>query len=182
VLLTVARIGRAHGLSGEVALEVRTDDPVGRFFPGAQFVTDPSGVGPLRILAVRQQQDRWFATFTQAGDRTGAEGLRGIELLVEADDAPTDDESWYRHELIGLRAERVGDHTLLGTVIDLEQLPAQDLLVLREPDGAVSRIPFVRQIVPVVDVAAGRVLLDPPGGLLAADADALVVDEPTPED
>ncbi|MCG2799741.1 MAG: ribosome maturation factor RimM [Cellulomonas sp.] len=179
--LTVARIGRAHGLRGEVALDVRSDDPQARLTRGAVLDTDPAGAGPLVVQEVRHQQGRWFVTFAGVEDRTGAEALMGIALVVEADDEG-DSESWYRHELIGLRVERVGTHELLGTVVDLEHLPAQDLLVLREPDGAVSRVPFVRQIVPVVDVPGGRVLIDPPGGLLAVDADALVISEETGQD
>jgi 16S rRNA processing protein RimM len=178
VLLTVARIGRAHGLSGEVALEVRTDDPARRLVPGAGLTRADGGL--LRLVAVRERTGHWFARFAGVDDRSAAEQLRGVELQVEADDEAGDDgdEGWYRHELVGLRVERVGGHELLGTVIDLEHLPAQDLLVLREPDGSVSRMPFVRAIVPVVDVAGGRVLADPPPGLLAADADLAVLDTP----
>jgi len=166
--LTVARIGRPHGLRGEVGLELRTDDPAARLAVGAVLDTDPPAAGPLTVTATRTAQGRWYVTFDQVNDRNAAEGLRGVLLVVYADDAPsTDPESWYRHELVGLRAERVGDHVLLGTVIGLEHPPAHDLLVVREPGGTVSRVPFVRQIVPVVDVDGGRVLVDPPGGLLA---------------
>ncbi len=174
MLLTVARIGRAHGLRGEVALDLRTDDPAARLAVGTVLVTDPASAGPVTVRSTRTAQGRWYATFDQVDDRTAAEGLRGVLLVVEADEAgpaggEDPDDAWYRHELVGLRAERVGDHTLLGTVVDLEHPPAHDLLVLREPDGTVSRVPFVRQIVPVVDVEGGRVLLDPPAGLLGAE-------------
>jgi len=179
VRLTVARVGRAHGLRGEVALDLRTDDPAGRLATGAQVGTDPASAGPLTVVRTRTVQGRWYATFAQVSDRTAAEGLRGVLLVVDADaadgtgpEADDADDSWYRHQLVGLRAERVGDHAPLGTVVDLEHLPAQDLLVLAEPDGTLSRVPFVRQIVPVVDVEAGRVLLDPPGGLLAHEPPA----------
>lgn len=182
--LTVARIGRAHGLRGEVALDLRTDDPAARLAVGTALDTDPASAGPVTVQRTRTAQGRWYVTFDQITDRTAAEGLRGVLLVVEVDEADltdgedSDDDSWYRHELVGLRAERVGDHALLGTVVDLEHPPAHDLLVLREPDGTVSRVPFVRQIVPVVDVAGGRVLLDPPGGLLGAGSDAAPGSEP----
>ncbi|MCL2089619.1 MAG: ribosome maturation factor RimM [Micrococcales bacterium] len=184
--LTVARIGRAHGLRGEVALELRTDDPAARLVVGAVLDTDPASAGPLTVGHTRTAQGRWYATFDQVGDRTAAEELRGVLLVVTVEetgstDEDSDDDSWYRHELVGLRAERVGDHALLGTVVDLEHPPAHDLLVLREPDGTVSRVPFVRQIVPVVDVAGGRVLLDPPGGLLSAEPSAEPGAEPETE-
>ena len=180
--LTVARIGRAHGLRGEVALDVRTDDPAARFAAGAVLPTEPAERGPLTVVRTREQQGRWYVTFAEAPDRTAAEALRGVELLVDVDDADAgaddDEDAWYPHELAGLRAEHV-DGRVLGEVVGLEHLPAQDALVLREPDGARTLVPFVRAIVPVVDVAGGRVVLDPPGGLLASDAANLVVSDET---
>jgi 16S rRNA processing protein RimM len=181
MLLTVARIGRAHGLRGEVALDLRTDDPAGRLPVGAVLPTGPQGPGSLTVERTREAQGRWYVTFAEAADRTAAEALRGVELLVEvADDETTDDDedAWYPHELAGLRAEHV-DGRVLGEVVGLEHLPAHDALVLREPDGARTLVPFVRAIVPVVDVPGGRVVLDPPGGLLAADAANLVVSDET---
>ncbi|WP_169165899.1 ribosome maturation factor RimM [Cellulomonas taurus] len=175
--LTVARIGRAHGLRGEVALDVRTDDPESRLFVGAELPTDPADRGPLTITKVRTQQDRWFVQFAEVADRTAAEELRGVSLVVEAAEGEEDD-AWYPHELAGLRAEHV-DGRVLGEITGLEHLPAQDVLVLRETDGSRTLVPFVRAIVPVVDVPGGRVLIDPPGGLLASDAENLVVSEET---
>lgn len=175
--LTVARVGRAHGLRGEVALDVRSDVPERRLVVGARLATEPASAGPLTVERVRQAQERWYVTFAEVGDRTAAEALRGVELVVDSED-DADDDGWYEHELTGLRAEHVADGRLLGEVVGLEHLPAQDLLVVREPDGTRTLVPFVEAIVPVVDVAAGRVVLDPPGGLLAADAERLVVDAP----
>lgn len=182
MLLTVARIGRAHGLRGEVALDLRTDDPAGRLVVGAVLPTEPADRGPLTVARTREQQGRWYVTFAEAADRTAAEALRGTELVVDVeDDAASDDDedAWYPHELAGLRAEHADDGRVLGEVVGLEHLPAHDVLVLREPDGARTLVPFVRAIVPVVDVAGGRVVLDPPGGLLAADAANLVVSDET---
>lgn len=176
--LTVARIGRAHGLRGEVALDVRTDDPAARFAAGAVLPTEPAEHGPLTVVRTREQQGRWYATFAEAPDRTAAEALRGVELLVDVAGEDDDEDAWYPHELAGLRAEHV-DGRVLGEVVGLEHLPAQDALVLREPDGARTLVPFVRAIVPVVDVPGGRVVLDPPGGLLASDAANLVVSDET---
>ncbi len=182
MLLTVARIGRPHGLRGEVALDVRTDAPEERFVVGALLRTDPETAGPLEVTGVRTAQGRWYATFAQAPDRTAAEALRGVELLVDSEDVAEDDgDGWYLHELVGLRAEHVADGRVLGEVVGLEHLPAHDLLVLREPDGARTLVPFVEAIVPVVDVPGGRVVLDPPGGLLASDAENLVVTDETGE-
>ena len=182
--LVVARIGRAHGLRGEVVLDLRTDDPEARLAVGATLATQPPAAGPLTVTRVRLHQDRWLVTFAEAADRTAAEALRGVELVVEAD-ASDEEDAWYPHELRGLRAE-LTDGTVVGEVVALEHLPAQDALLVAEtlPDGTTVRtlVPFVRAIVPVVDVAGGRVVLDPPGGLLARDADAVVVDLPEPGD
>jgi 16S rRNA processing protein RimM len=177
MLLTVARIGRAHGLRGEVALDLRTDAPEARFPVGARLQTEPVSAGPLTVAGTRVQQGRWYLTFDEVTDRTAAEGLRGVELVAE--ESPDDEEdAWYPHELAGLRAEGV-DGRVLGEVVGLQHLPAHDVLVLREPDGARTLVPFVRAIVPVVDVPGGRVVLDPPGGLLASDAENLVVSDET---
>lgn len=178
MLLTVARIGRAHGLRGEVALDVRTDDPDSRLAVGAVLPTEPADRGPLTVARTRVQQGRWYVAFAEVPDRTAAEALRGVDLLVEVADDDEDEDAWYPHELAGLRAEHV-DGRVLGEVTGLEHLPAHDVLVLREPDGARTLVPFVRAIVPVVDVPGGRVVLDPPGGLLASDAANLVVSEET---
>ena len=178
MLLTVARVGRAHGLRGEVALDVRTDVPDERLAAGAVLTTDPASAGPLTIQRSRVQQGRWFVVFEGVGDRTAAEALTGVALVVEADevDDEDDEDAWYPHELAGLRAEGT-DGRLLGEIVGLEHAPAHDVLVLREPDGARTLVPFVRAIVPVVDVPGGRVVLDPPGGLLASDAANLVVSD-----
>lgn len=168
--LTVATLGRPHGLRGEIALDVRTDRPEDRFAVGAVLQTVPAAVGPLTVLSTRVINGRWHATFAEIPDRTRAEEVRGVELVVEAEVSDEED-AWYPHELVGLRAERP-DGEVVGEVVGLEHLPAQDALVVREPGGARTLVPFVREIVPVVDVPGGRVVLDAPHGLLAADADA----------
>ena len=179
--LIVATIGRAHGLRGEVGLDVRTDTPRSRFVEGAVLRTDPARTGPLTITRVRAQNERWYVTFAEAQDRTAAEALRGTALVVDVEDSDEED-AWYPHELTGLRAERP-DGTVVGEVVGLEHLPAQDALVVLETGGQRTLVPFVRAIVPVVDVAGGRVVLDPPLGLLASDE--VTEDEPdddAPED
>jgi 16S rRNA processing protein RimM len=180
--LVVARVGRAHGLRGEVTLDLRTDVPEERLTVGAVLRTEPASAGPLTITGVRVHQDRWLVSFAEAGDRTAAEGLRGVELVVEAD-ASDEEDAWYPHELAGLRAE-LADGTVVGEVVALEHLPAHDALVVREPlaSGDVrTLVPFVRAIVPTVDVPGGRVVLTPPGGLLARDASSIEVATPSAE-
>lgn len=167
--LVVARIGRPHGLAGEVSVEVRTDVPEERFTVGAVLATDPASAGPLTVSSVREQAGRWYLRFEEVPDRTAAEGMRGVLLVVEADHSSEPD-VWYPHELVDLRVERT-DGNEVGTVVAIEHPSAQDLLVVREVGGAESRIPFVRELVPTVDVAGGRIVVDPPYGLLAGEAD-----------
>ncbi|PUB31752.1 16S rRNA processing protein RimM [Promicromonospora sp. AC04] len=176
--LTVARVSKAHGLKGEVALDLRTDDPETRLAIGERLETVPAGVGPLTVTHSREHQGRWLVTFAEVTGRNAAEELRGTELVVEAGDSDEED-AWYPHELEGLRVE-LTDGTVVGKVVTLEYQPAHEALLIEEslPDGGTARtlVPFVMAIVPVVDVAGGRVVLTPPGGLLARDADAAVVD------
>lgn len=166
--LVVAKIGRAHGLRGEVAVELRTDNPEARLAPGEVLRTVPAERGPLTVVSARSLNGRWHVTFAELTDRTAAEAARGIELVIDVD-ASDEEDAWYPHELQGLRAE-LTDGTVVGEVIGLEHLPAHDMLVLRETDGARTLVPFITQMVPVVDIAGGKVVIDPPGGLLARDA------------
>ncbi|SPT52655.1 Ribosome maturation factor rimM [Actinomyces bovis] len=180
MLLTVAVIGPAHALKGEIRLEIRTDDPAGRLAPGSVLpVQAPKGQSaPKQLTVARLRHDgaRWFATFVEATDRTAAEALRGLRLLVETDeDDPTDpdDDAWYAHELTGLKAHLLSTDaagqptpgTLLGEVTGLEPGVAQDRLLVRTPAGETVAVPFVEALVPLIDPEAGWVLLDPPGGL-----------------
>lgn len=171
MLLTVAVIGPAHALKGEVRLEIRTDDPEGRLAPGTTIPTEPAHAGPLTVSRLRFDGSRWFAAFEQARDRTAAEALRGVRLLVETDDdAPggegseNSEEAWYRHELVGLRALSVSGEEL-GEVTDVEPGIAQDRLVVTTPEGDDVAVPFVEALVPTIDPEAGTVTLAPPGGL-----------------
>lgn len=182
-LLVVGRLGRPHGLKGELTVAVRTDDAAGRFTPGTQFLTDPD-VGVLTLAAARSHTERWVLRFEDVLSREDAEDLRDVELLLDTSgDAPEDD-AWPVAALVGLRAQHV-DGTALGTVVALEAGLAQDLLVVDTGRGRVL-VPFVTALVPVVDVPGGRVLVDPPGGLFperepASDRDA-APDAPTDAD
>jgi 16S rRNA processing protein RimM len=162
--LILARVGAARGLRGEVRLDVRTDSPRTRLAPGTEVRTEPAAAGPLTVVGLREERGGWFARFAEAGDREAAEALAGVEIVGSP--AEPEDDAWYPHELAGLAAV-LSDGTPVGTVEGLEHLPAHDVLVVRERTGERTLVPFVRAIVPEVDVAAGRVVLDPPGGLLA---------------
>jgi 16S rRNA processing protein RimM len=185
VLLTVAVVGAPHGLRGEVRLDVRTDDPARRLAVGNVLETDPADAGPLKVARVRTTPEgAVYVIFEGTRDRTAAESLRGIRLVVESDEDEDDEEGWYPHELVGLRAVHV-DGRVLGTVSGLEHLPAQDVLVVDEPGGTQARVPFVEELVPDVDPTAGTVTLDPPRGLFAADPaewDEDLADDETADD
>ena len=170
--LVVGRVGRPHGLRGEVTVEVRTDDPAQRFVPGSEVTTEPADRGPLKILTARWHSGRLLLTFDGYPDRETAEELRDTMLVVDsADLAPlADPEEFYDHDLVGLRVDTVGGEQV-GVVADVLH-HGQDLLVIDGVGGAQILIPFVAAIVPEVDVAGGRLIVDPPPGLLNPD-DAL---------
>ena len=165
--LVVGRIGRPHGLKGEVTVEVLTDVPEWRYVPGLVLRTSPPERGPLRIDAVREQNGRLLVRFDEVSDRTAAESLRGVVLAVDSATSPPldDPEEFWDHDLIGLRAVTVAGLDL-GEVIAVVHPPGADLLAIRRPGGAEVLVPFVAAMVPKVDLSAGRVLLDPPAGLL----------------
>jgi 16S rRNA processing protein RimM len=164
MLLVVGRCGRAHGVRGEVSVEIRTDDPDARFAPGSSLATEE--IGPLTIETVRTHTDRLLVRFAGIDDRSAAETLRGVLLLVDsAEVPPTDDpDEFHDHELIGLAAV-APDGASLGEIVDVEH-HGQDLLVLRRTAGGDALVPFVSAIVTDVDVPGGRIVLDPPPGLL----------------
>lgn len=178
--VTVATIGRAHGLRGELALALRTDQPEERLGRGTRFeVSTGAGSRSLTVRGTRVQQDRWYVSFEEVTDRTDAESLRGVELelAVDAEDEGDEDpDAWYPSQLTGLAVRHV-DGRELGAVQGVEHYPAQDLLVVRTTNGRRVQLPLVEQLVPEVDLDAGVVLANPPGGLF----DALPEDEQGPE-
>ena len=167
--LVVGRVGRPHGLRGEVTVDVRTDDPAQRFVPGSELTTEPPDRGPLKILVARWHSGRLLLSFDGYPDREAAEELRGTVLVVDsADLAPlADPEEFYDHDLIGLQVDTVAGEQV-GVVADVLH-HGQDLLVVDGIGGAQILIPFVTAIVPEVDVASGRLIVDPPPGLLNPD-------------
>ncbi|WP_320535842.1 ribosome maturation factor RimM [Pseudarthrobacter sp. IC2-21] len=168
--LQVARIGKPHGIRGEVTVQVLTDAPADRFVPGTEFVVEPASAGPLTVESARWNKDILLLAFEQIETRNQAETLRGAKLFIETEELDEDDdEGWYEHELVGLEA-RVGSQ-VVGKVAALHTLPVQDLLVIEDADGKEILIPFVEQIVPEVNVAGGYILLTPPDGLFEINSD-----------
>jgi 16S rRNA processing protein RimM len=169
--VVVGRIGRPHGVRGQVTVEVRTDDPELRFSPGSTLLTDPASRGPLTVEAARWHSGVLLLTVAGpdgevVADREAADALRNTQLLVPVADLPelADPESFYDHQLVGLAAV-LPDGTQLGRVSSVRH-EGTELLVVHRTDGGDLLVPFVGAIVPEVDLAAGRLVVDPPEGLL----------------
>lgn len=166
--VVVGRVAKAHGIRGELVVDVRTDAPDERFADEAELTLRRKH-GPSAALTVRSSRwhgNRLLVRFDQVGTREDADALRGCLLVVDTAELPPaeDPEEFYDHELIGLRAEHV-DGASVGPVRDVVHGPSGELLVL-DVDGHEVLVPFVRAIVPTVDVEGGRLVLDPPEGLL----------------
>ncbi|MFG2917034.1 ribosome maturation factor RimM [Kitasatospora sp. NPDC048298] len=165
--LVVGRIGRAHGIRGDVSVEVRTDEPELRLGPGAVVLTDPASVGPLTVESGRVHSGRLLLRFAGVKDRNAAEALRGTVLISEVDpeESPEDPEEYYDHQLVGLDVVLL-DGTLVGELTEVVHLPYQDLLTVKKADGTEVLVPFVSQIVPTVDLENQRAVITPPPGLI----------------
>jgi len=173
--LRVGRLVKAHGLKGAIKLELYTDDPDGRFVPGATFTlqvpeSSPWHGKPLTVRDFRWMNSHPVAFFEGVDDRDTAEGLIRAILWIDEDaqDASAEEDAWYDHQLVGLDVVR--DDAVIGRVARVEHLPAQDLLIVRVGDDEVL-VPFVKAIVPQVDVPGGRVVVTPPPGLFEDLAD-----------
>jgi 16S rRNA processing protein RimM len=180
--LRVGRLVKAHGLKGALKIELYTDDPDGRFVPGAEFTLQVPDSSPWfgKTLAVREF--RWMNThpvafFEGVDDRDAAESLVRAILWIDQDEQSTPDEedAWFDHQLVGLDVVR--DGVVVGRVARVDHLPAQDLLAVTVGENEVL-VPFVKAIVPEVDPAAGRVVVTPPPGLF----EELPADDSTGDD
>src|SRR5215470_5358257 len=174
--LVVGRVGRPHGIRGEVTVQVHTDDPDLRFAAGSVLATEPAARGPLTVSASRWHSGRLLVTFAGYANRDQAEELRGTLLSIDSSEVgpAADPEEFHDYQLIGLDVLTRGGEPV-GVVTDVLH-QGQDLLVIQPPEGAASGehgevlVPFVAAIVPEVDVAAGRLVIDPPPGLLELGA------------
>lgn len=167
MLLVVARIGRPHGVHGEVTIEVRTDSPAERFLVGSSLQTDPSQVGPLTIESARDHNGTLLLKFKEISDRTGIEKLKNVILLADVDiDAESTNDQFHFQQLIKCTAF-FDTGREIGPIIDVIHIPGQDLLVI-EHEGREVMIPFVKEIVPIVDVRNKKVIVTEKEGLLDA--------------
>ena len=168
--LRVGRLVKANGLKGAIKLELYTDDPEGRFVPGATFtlqvpVSSPWHGKPLTVREFRWMNSHPVAFFEGVDDRDAAEGLIRAILWIDQDtETPSaEDDAWFDHQLVGLDVVR--DGASVGRVIRVDHMPAQDLLIVRTPGDDEVLVPFVKAIVPEVDIAGGRLVVTPPAGL-----------------
>ncbi|MBA2324646.1 MAG: ribosome maturation factor RimM [Pseudonocardiales bacterium] len=163
--LVVGRVGRPHGLRGEVVVAVHTDFPDERFAPGTEF--EASAGQRLRVATIRWHSGTLLLHFDGVVDRSAAADLTGTVLTVVGDDLPLSDDpdEFHDQQLIGLRAE-LADGTLVGAVREVLHGPGGELLVISREPATDALVPFVRQIVPTIDLAGGRIVLTPPDGLL----------------
>lgn len=158
--LLVGRIGRAHGIAGEATIEVRSDQPEKRFALGAQLHSDEHGL--LTITSGRVHNGILLLGFTGFTDRNQIEKLRNTLLYAEVDidEAGEDTNDYHVLQLIGCSAY-LESGELFGEVTDVINLPGQDLLAIKTPTHE-SLVPFVHQLVPIVDVKAKRLVVIPP--------------------
>jgi 16S rRNA processing protein RimM len=165
-LVVVGRIGRPQGIKGEVTVEVRTDAPDERFAPGATLLTQ---TGSLTVERSRDHSGKLVVLFEGVADRSAAELLRGTILQVDARTLPPleDEDEYYDSQLVGL-AVQLSDGTAVGTVADVLHLPHGEVLAITRGERELL-VPFVKAMVPTVDLTAGRVVVDPPPGLLDLD-------------
>jgi 16S rRNA processing protein RimM len=184
--LRVGRLVKAHGLKGAIKLELYTDDPEGRFAPGSVFTLQVPESSPWHGKQLTVREFRWMNThpvafFDGVDDRDAAEELIRAILWIDQDThAPsTEDDAWFDHQLVGLDVVR--DDAVVGRVIRVDHMPAQDLLIVRLDGDREVLVPFVKAIVPDVDIAAGRVVVTPPPGLFE-DLPAGDDSEPEPEE
>lgn len=167
--VVLARIGKPHGLRGEVTVQLHTDEPERRFAVGQVLDTEATpGSGVPRALTIRStrvHQGIWLLGFEEIPDRTGAEGLRGTRLVLAEDvvaEADEDVEGWTEAELVGLEV-RDPDGAVLGVVAGLDLGTAQDRLEVTLTDGVTAWVPFVEEMVPTVE--ADHVVVKAPPGL-----------------
>jgi 16S rRNA processing protein RimM len=166
VQVTVGRIGRPHGIRGDVVVGVRTDEPELRFAKGSRLDTDPVGIGPLVVAGTKWHSGELLVRFEGIGDRDAAAELRGAWLFVDSAliAPPADPDEFRDADLVGLSVRTVSG-TEVGTVDDVLH-SGQDVLVIKAAGRGDIMVPFVLPLVPEVNVKSGFLVIDPPEGLL----------------
>ena len=166
--LVVGRVVRAHGITGEVVVEIRTDDPDNRFAPGSTLRGRAKGgaVHDYVVDSARDHAGRLLVRLAGVGDRETADSLRGTVFVIDSEDLPPidDPDEFYDHQLEGLRVLTI-DGAPVGTVAEVLHTAAGELLSVRA-EGREVLVPFVSAIVRSVSLADQTIEIDPPEGLL----------------
>ena len=168
--ICVARIGAAHGVRGAVKLWTFTEDPlaVQRYGP----LVTKDGARQFEVTSAREAKGHLVATLKGIATREEAERLNGVELYVTRDKLPaTEEDEYYHADLIGLAAVNAANEPL-GRVIAIHNFGAGDIIEIAPPHGATMLLPFTNAVVPSVDLAGGRVVIEMPAE----------IDGDTPED
>jgi len=171
--LVIGRIGRAHGVRGDLFVEPMTDEPDHRFADGTVLMTSDNTT--LTVSTSKWHSGRFVVHFAGVDDRNAAEALRGQTLTIEVDPAelPEDPDEFYDHQLVGLKVA-LKDGSLIGVIGEVIHLPSQDLLSVKREGDTEVLIPLVMEFVPEIDLDSKTVTITPPPGLLN-ELDAIVV-------
>jgi 16S rRNA processing protein RimM len=168
--ICVARIGAAHGVRGAVKLWTFTEDPLAVKHYGP--LTTKDGTRQFEVTYAREARDHLVATLKGIATREEAERLNGVELYIARDKLPETDEGEYYHaDLIGLAAVTAADAPI-GRVIAIHNFGAGDIIEIAPPHGATMLLPFTNAVVPTVDLAGGRVVIELPPEIDGDDPDA----------
>jgi 16S rRNA processing protein RimM len=158
--ICVARIGAAHGVRGAVKLWTFTEDPLAVKAYGPLVTKD--GARQFEVTHAREAKGHLVATLKGIATREEAERLNGIELYIARDKLPATDENEYYHaDLIGLDAVNAANEPL-GRVIAIHNFGAGDIIEIAPAHGATMLLPFTNAVVPSVDLAGGRVIIELP--------------------
>ncbi|MBW8866765.1 MAG: 16S rRNA processing protein RimM [Acidobacteria bacterium] len=166
----VGRIARAHGLKGQVIVNLDTDFPEERFQPGAELFVERGGhVAPLTVTSVRFHRERPVIGLRGIESIADAEPLAGLELRVPLEAlAALSQGAFYRHDLIGCRVETTAGGAV-GIVSDVEGTMAGSRLVI-DGDGGEILVPLAAEICREIDPVGKRIVIDPPDGLIGLNA------------
>ena len=166
--ICVARIGAAHGVRGAVKLWTFTEDPLAVKAYGPLVTKD--GARQFEVTHAREAKGHLVATLKGIGTREEAERLNGIELYIARDKLPATDENEYYHaDLIGLDAVNAANEPL-GRVIAIHNFGAGDIIEIAPAHGATMLLPFTNAVVPSVDLAGGRVIIELPDEIEGDDS------------
>ena len=169
--ILVGIFGAPHGVRGEVRLKSFTSDPMA--IADYPRLTDETGARPFKIIAARPvKDDMLIVRVDGVADRTAAEKLTNVSLSIAREDLPpVDEDEFYNADLIGLRAE-TRDGAALGVIAAVLNFGAGDILDVRPDAGENILLPFTKKVVPVVDIAGGRVIVEPPEEVVVREEDA----------